>query len=210
MFPQLLDVFDALADQSSLVVLVMAAAALAESALGLGAVLPGEALVAVGASMLREQPVLWLAWMAVAAAAFLGDHVGYLIGRLTGPALATSVVVRKAGPDRWRRATGLVERYGTLTLILGRLLPGVRTLLAVAAGALGMSYGRYAVASGLAALLWSALWVGGGATVGTLVLTMAPAHLLMVGGALAILVTAIWTSRRLLSPRPAESAGWSR
>ncbi|WP_324650097.1 DedA family protein [Georgenia sp. H159] len=196
MFTPLLGLLDQLAQQPALVTLVMGAAALAESALGLGTLTPGETMVSLGAGVLAGQPVLSLAWAAVAVGAFLGDHVGYLVGRRSGPALATGTLVRRLGAHRWQRATALIERHGVPTLVLGRLVPGVRTVLAAGAGALGMSYRRYVLAAALAALLWSALWVGGGATMVTLVLGLGPLHALALGAALAGVVTGIAVYRR--------------
>lgn len=210
MFTYLLSLVDALAQQPVLVTLVMGAAALGESALGVGTLVPGETLVAVGAHNLDGRSVLWLAWVVVAAAAFVGDHVGYLVGRRVGPALAASALVRRIGVRRWRRATEVLERYGVLMLVAGRLVPGVRTLLAPAAGALGMSYRRYAPAAAAAALLWSALWVGGGATVVRMVLAVSPAVALSVGGALAVVVAAVLAARHAPSGRHPQRVGAGR
>ncbi len=176
MFTAFLDLLDALAAQPVLAALLMGGAAWAESTLGLGTLVPGETAVAVGAGALGTGPVLWLAWVVVSLGAFLGDHLGYLVGRRTGPALARGRLVRKAGVRRWQRAVTLLDRYGAPVLVVGRLVPGVRTLLGVAAGAVGMSYRRYAAAAALAALLWSAIFVGGRAAIVPVVLGMSPLH----------------------------------
>ncbi len=185
MLTAFLDLLDALAAQPVLAALLMGGAAWAESTLGLGTLVPGESAVAVGAGVLGAGPVLWLAWVVVGLGAFLGDHAGYLVGRRTGPALARGRLVRKAGVHRWQRAVTLLDRYGAPVLVVGRLVPGVRTLLGLAAGAAGMSYRRYAAAAALAALLWSAIWVGGTAAVVPVLLGMDPIHLAAWGAAAA-------------------------
>ncbi len=198
MFPALLSVLDGLTEHPALVALVMGGSAWAESTLGLGVLVPGETLVALGAGSFDRGPVLWLLWLIVAAGAFLGDHVGYLVGRRAGSSITGGALVRKAGVHRLDRATMLVERHGAAVLVLGRLVPGVRTLLALAAGALGMHYRRYVVAAAAAALLWSAVWVGGAASLGPLVLAH-PLPALALGGVLALLVVVLRRTGRRAS-----------
>lgn len=187
-----------LAAQPLLVVLLMTGGAVADSALGVGAVLPGETLVAVGATVLEGTRSLWLAWVSVAAGAFLGDHVGYAVGRRLGPAVAGSGPVRKVGRARWERVTGLVRRHAVPTLALGRLAPGVRTLVALGAGASGVSYGRFALGSGLGALLWSTVWVGGGAALGRALQEFDLVQLLPLAGALVVVALVVGNRRTLL------------
>jgi len=178
-----------------LVTLAMGGAALGESALGLGAVVPGETLVSLGAHALDGRPVLWLAWVVVAGAAFAGDHVGYLVGRRSGPALASSTLVRRLGVQHWHRAAAVVGRHGVAALVAGRLVPGLRTLMGPVAGALGMGYPRYAGASLAASFLWSAIWVGGGATVVRVVLAADP-RLIAAGCVVGLLVVVALLVRR--------------
>lgn len=194
---------DALSQQPALVTVGMGVAALGESALGLGVLVPGETMVSIGAHTL-DGSALWLAWVVVAAAAFLGDHVGYLLGRRYGPALATSALVRRLGAHHWQRATSVLDGHGVAVLVVGRLVPGVRTLLAPAAGALGMRYRRYGPAAAVAALLWSALWVGGGAGLVGLVLALDPVVALTAGAMLAVVALGGVAWRRL--PRHAGAA----
>lgn len=184
--------------QPLLVVLVMTGGAVADSALGVGALLPGESLVAVGATLLEGTRSLWLAWVSVAAGAFLGDHVGYAVGRRLGPAVADSGPVRRVGRARWERVTGLVRRHAVPTLALGRLAPGVRTLVALGAGASGVSYARFALGSGLGALLWSTVWVGGGASVGRALQEFELVQLLPLAGALVVVALVVSNRRSLL------------
>lgn len=137
--------------------------AFAESALGLGIVVPGETAVLTLGAATESGSQLSMALVTVAAGASAGDHVGYLLGRRNGHRLRESRMVRRIGPARWDRASGLLRRYGVLALIISRLLPGVRTLVPAAAGAAGIGYQRFLVGSVLGVGLWSGLWVGLGA-----------------------------------------------
>ncbi|GAB4003513.1 hypothetical protein GCM10029992_45510 [Glycomyces albus] len=68
---------------------------------------------------------------------------------------------------------------------MARLLPGVRTLVAAAAGASRMRYARFASATAVASLVWSLLWVLGGAWLGSALLRLAD------GSAVIVLAVAV-------------------
>lgn len=55
-----------------------------------------------------------------------------------------------------KRAQGWFERYDTFAVLLGRLIPGVRTLISIPAGIERMNFGYFIFLS----LLGSGLWVG--------------------------------------------------
>lgn len=136
--------------------------AFAESGLGLGMVLPGEtAVIAIAASV--EGPVAtMLVFAAVAVGACSGDHLGYWLGRTQGERVRGSRAVARVGTQHWDRATGLLRRHGATAVFATRLLPVVRTLTPAAAGASGVAYVRFLIASVSGSVLWAAVYVGGG------------------------------------------------
>jgi membrane-associated protein len=139
--------------------------AFAESGLGLGMVLPGEtAVVLLSASMGSAAQMIGLG-VAVTVGASLGDHVGYLLGRRYGTALVVTRAVRRLGRHHYVRATDLLRRRGGAAVFATRLVPVVRTLTPAAAGASGLPYRRFAIASLSGSALWSAVYVGGGSAV---------------------------------------------
>lgn len=139
--------------------------ALAESGLGLGAIIPGEVAVSGLATNADGTLGLLTLWIAVALGATSGDHLGLLIGRLGGTRMRGSAIVRRVGVDRWDRAADLIQRHGFWAVLTSRLLPFVRTVMPAVAGAAGLRYRTFVVASVLGALAWSAVWVGAGAGV---------------------------------------------
>ncbi|MRK00740.1 MULTISPECIES: DedA family protein [Aeromicrobium] len=145
------------------------ALAFAESGLGLGMLLPGETAVVVLAAGLDTPAELILLGLAVAAGASLGDHVGYVLGRRYGDALRDTRAVRRLGRRHLDHAMDLLRRRGGTAVLLTRLVPVVRTLTPAAAGASGLEYRRFAVASVAGSSLWSAVYVGGGTVVAGLV-----------------------------------------
>lgn len=142
--------------------------AFAESGLGLGIVLPGETAVVVLAATMGTPTETLMLGAAVMLGASLGDHVGYLLGRRYGDSLRETRAVRRLGVQHFDRATDLLRRRGGLAVFATRLVPIVRTLTPAAAGASGLEYRRFALASLAGSATWSAAYVGGGSTVGAL------------------------------------------
>lgn len=175
--------------------------AFAESLLGVGVVLPGEVVVTGIASTVADERRAALL-LTVTLGASLGDHLNYWLGRLLGPRLTRSKVVERIGRRHWERATDLVRRRGAWAIIVSRLLPVVRTLMAAVAGVAVMPYRRFALASLAGCALWAFVWVGAGRAVHRL--AGHPTLLLAAVAAVAAVVAvrvALWRSRRR-RPRP--------
>ncbi len=136
--------------------------AFAESALGLGVVLPGEALLAamgaVATGVLEGGAVVG----AIVLGAMVGDQVGYRIGRRWGPGLRSSRVVRRLGQQRWDHLHERLLVHGISTLVVGRWIPGVRTAVPLMAGSAVLPMARFLAGSLLGAALWAVWWVGTG------------------------------------------------
>lgn len=141
-----------------------------DAAFGVGVVLPGETGIVLAAVALSDQAeFVALAVAAAAAGAFIGDQIGFIVGRTLGSRLDGSALVNRLGYDHWERAQQYVSgRFWVI--ILARLLPGIRTFVAAAAGAARMPYARFALVCAMAAILWATLWVVGGAMIGNALL----------------------------------------
>lgn len=193
MLPDPIDLIHQVAHALPLLIAVMMLAAFLEAALGLGALLPGESVVVIGAVAVTSGASGWVVPTAalVALAATVGDHIGLIAGRSAGPALRESAVVRRIGTGHWDRAMQGAARQRLTTLIILRQLPGVRTLVAATCGAARVSYPRFLLASMVGAALWSLIWVIGGAVVGEQVLeALGPWLPALVGIWISVLVSA--------------------
>ena len=134
------------------VYLICALLITAETALLPGIVLPTlSALLLMGFLAERGTLHLGLALPVAVLAAVTGDQLAYLEGRR----LRRSRFGRRIGQDRWDRAEAAVARYGVPAVIAGRCLAGARTLVPRVAGSAAMPYGRFAVGSVCAAVLWA-------------------------------------------------------
>ncbi|CAN5148470.1 VTT domain-containing protein [soil metagenome] len=90
----------------------------------------------------------------LSAAAFLGNVVGYEIGRAVGEPLAQrdGRFLRRRYFDQTHE---FFERYGARALVLGRFVPIVRTFITVVAGIGKMSRRHFFTWSFVGAVLWA-------------------------------------------------------
>ncbi|WP_333618431.1 DedA family protein [Dietzia sp.] len=204
--PDLVALIDSVSDKALVVILVMMVAAMLEAALGLGVIIPGETVVVVGATVLAQAGWPWviLGILCAGIGASGGDHFGYFVGRKAGPPIGRSKAVASIGVDKWDRAMDAVKRQRIAPLVFVRQLPGVRTLVSAACGAARIRYQHFATASVIGALVWSILWVGGGALVGKAVLSvLGPALPILLAGWI-VFVIGLFFYRRIKSKREKE------
>jgi membrane-associated protein len=96
---------------------------------------------------------LFVAMLAFTVAGFLGNVVGYEIGRLIGPPIAQrdGRILKKKHFDQTHE---FFERHGNKALVIGRFVPFVRTYITVVAGVGRMERRRFLLWSAVGALLW--------------------------------------------------------
>ena len=137
----------------------------AETGLLIGFFLPGDSLL-VTAGLFASQPEyglnVWVLGVMLTLAAIIGNTLGYVIGRYSGPRLFTrddSLLFKK---KHLFAAQAFYERHGGKTLVIARFMPIVRTFAPVVAGLAKMDFKRYTAYNVLGAVLWiwSMLLVG--------------------------------------------------
>lgn len=127
----------------------------AESA---GALVPGEsALIVSGALAGRGQLSLPLVIVTAAAAAILGDNVGYVIGgkglRRLLDRPGRFAAHRKRAVER---GEAFFRRHGPAAVFFGRWLPGLRVIVAWLAGADRLAWRRFLLWNTLGGVAWAA------------------------------------------------------
>jgi membrane-associated protein len=130
----------------------------AECGLLLGFFLPGDTLLFTVGLFVRNDYVsypLWAACLLLTAAAFLGNVVGYEIGRASGPAVFKRPNSRLFKHENVERTSAFFERWGALSVILARFVPVVRTFITVMAGVGRMNRAHYLLYSAIGAVLWA-------------------------------------------------------
>jgi membrane protein DedA with SNARE-associated domain len=129
---------------------------------------------------------------------FLGDLGLWWIGRLLGRGLMQWQWLRShlsaAQQDRYR---DWLNQRGGVPYLAARFLPGTRLPLYLAAGALGQSFGRFALWTGVAALVWTPLLVGSVAVLGQVIVEPLGAVLGSAGLVLALAAFILFLLLRL-------------
>lgn len=116
--------------------------------------LPGDSLLVTAAILRTDLGIsVWQILLVAAAAAIAGDQVGFWLGRRFGPGLFRDDA-RVLRTDRLLAASAFFDRYGPVSLVLGRFVPIVRTYIPVAAGTAGMKYARFIRFNIIGALTW--------------------------------------------------------
>ncbi|AFK17676.2 DedA family protein [Corynebacterium pseudotuberculosis 258] len=129
----------------------------AETGILLGFFLPGDSLLfAAGMLSNGDKPLapLWVVCLTVGIAAFVGNEVGYFVGKKVGPAVMNSWAGRKIGIERLHSAEEFFIRRGAAAVFLGRFIPIVRTLVPVLAGMNKMNYKKFSLINLAGAIVW--------------------------------------------------------
>lgn len=158
---QILEFFSRLRDVKALVAwggyVGLTAIIFAETGLLIGFFLPGDSLL-VTAGLLASQDRfgldILLLGLLLTVASILGNAVGYLIGRASGPRLFRREESLLFKPKYLRQAAAFYERHGGKTIVIARFMPIVRTFVPVVAGAAGMSQRRYTFYNVVGGVLW--------------------------------------------------------
>lgn len=119
--------------------------------------LPGDSLLFTAGMLVAQDEItvpLWALCLALFAAAFLGDQVGYLIGAKVGPRLFSRPDSRFFKQSYIDQTYRYFDKYGGRTIIIARFVPFVRTYAPVAAGVGKMTYRHFVSYNVIGALLW--------------------------------------------------------
>ncbi|MCX5581447.1 bifunctional DedA family/phosphatase PAP2 family protein [Kaistia terrae] len=140
--------------------------AMAESIAVVGMFVPGTAiLIGIGAvAGLGELP-LWpiLIWATLGAIA--GDGVSYWLGHRYKEPIRSSWPFRQR-PELFEKGEAFFHRFGSMSVAIGRFVPGVRAIIPVVAGVVGMSPLRFYIVNILSALVWAPAHILPGAGMG--------------------------------------------
>lgn len=134
----------------------------AESGLLIGFLFPGDSLL-FAAGFLFHQGILpgaipvnihgfvFLLFLAAA----LGDSTGYAFGKKVGRKLFQRPNTRFFRKENLERAEAFYKKYGSITIVLARFVPIVRTFAPIVAGASEMPYRTFLIFNILGAALWT-------------------------------------------------------
>jgi membrane-associated protein len=155
--------------------------------------LPGDSLLFVCGALAAigglSLPVLMVLLI---VAAVVGDAVNFAIGRAIGPKVWSWENSRFFNRKAFERTHAFYEQHGSITIIVARFLPFVRTFAPFVAGVADMTYSRFALYNVLGGVLWVTSLTGLGYLVGNL--PWVKAHFSLVALALIVVpgLPAVW------------------
>lgn len=123
------------------------------------------------AGYLSQSGDLNLGWLLFwsTLASWIGALVLYAIGRAIGMDRAVRIIAatRLVSRTDLERGAGWFERSGGWTVLVGRFVPGVRSLISLPAGASRMGLIRFSLYTIIGSGAWNTLLIGVGAALGT-------------------------------------------
>jgi membrane protein DedA with SNARE-associated domain len=97
----------------------------------------------------------------------LGASIGYWVARLGGRPLIDKLARwLQIQPAHITRAENQFHRWGPELVLVGRVIPGVRTLVSIPAGLARMPFFTFFVATFIGAYIWCSLLIGAGYILG--------------------------------------------
>lgn len=131
----------------------------AESGLLFGFIFPGDSLLFTAGYMVQQHILhidIHIFILMLFVAAVLGDNVGYTFGRRVGRKLFEKENSRFFKKKYLVQAENFYKKHGSLTIVLARFVPIVRTFAPIVAGASKMNYRTFLTYNLAGGLMWTA------------------------------------------------------
>jgi membrane-associated protein len=135
----------------------------AETGLVVFPFLPGDSILFISGTVVATAGLnvhVLVALLVVAA--ILGDSINYAVGHYIGPKVFDRPDSKWIRQEHLRRTQAFYDKYGGVTIIIGRFVPIVRTFAPFLAGVAGMPYRKFLAFTLAGSTLWisSLLYAG--------------------------------------------------
>jgi membrane-associated protein len=174
----------------------------AETGLVVCPFLPGDSILFIAGTVVAAAGLeVHVLVVVLIAAAVLGDSVNYGVGHYIGPKVFERPDSRWFRKEHLRRTQSFYDRYGGVTIIIGRFVPIIRTFAPFLAGVAGMSYRRFLSYNVVGACLWIGLLVYAGFLFGNIPWVKDNLSLIVIAIVVVSLIPAVTTfvrERRVL------------
>jgi len=180
----------------------------AETGLVVFPFLPGDSLLFVSGTVVAMSGLNVHALVgALIVAAVTGDSVNHTVGRIIGPKVFDKPDSRWFRQEHLRRTQAFYDKYGGVTIIIGRFVPIVRTFAPFLAGVAGMPYRRFVGYSLVGSTVWISSLVYAGYLFGNIPWVKSNLSLIVVGivAVSLIPVASTWWRERKAAKLGSES-----
>ena len=127
----------------------------AETGLVVMPFLPGDSILFISGTVVATAGLnIHVLVALLIVAAILGDTVNYSVGHYIGPRVFDKPDSRWFKQEHLRRTQAFYDRYGGITIIIGRFVPIIRTFAPFLAGVAGMSYRRFLSFNVVGGIAW--------------------------------------------------------
>jgi len=135
-------------------------------------IMPSEIILGLAGWMLIEEhqispAMIFLGGFYAALGSTLGASITYWVARIGGRPLV-DLLVRwvKIDPAHVQRTEKQFERWGAGLVLVGRIIPGIRTIINIPAGLARMPFITFFTATFIGAYVWCTLLIGAGYVLG--------------------------------------------
>jgi membrane-associated protein len=166
----------------------------AETGLVVFPFLPGDSILFIAGTVVATASLnVHLLVAVLIAAAILGDSLNYAIGHYIGPRIYDKPDSRWFKQEHLRRTHEFYDKYGGVTIIIGRFIPIIRTFAPFLAGVAGMTYRTFLSYNVIGGILWISLLVYAGFLFGNIPWVKHNLSLIVIGIVIVSLIPAIST-----------------
>ncbi len=122
---------------------IIPAVAFLEATVGIGLFVSGAILLSICTVLYAQDfATLWQMLPLAFLGATTADHMGYFLGRRFGPDFHHTSFAKKY-KSNLGKAEALLLKHGELSIIIGRLVPAVRSIVPLLTGVSGLSTAKY-------------------------------------------------------------------
>ena len=166
----------------------------AETGLVVFPFLPGDSILFIAGTIVATAGLnIHLLVTLLIVAAILGDSVNYAVGHYIGPRIYDKPDSRWFKQAHLQKTQAFYDRFGGLTIIIGRFIPIIRTFAPFLAGVAGMTYRRFLSYNVIGGVLWIGLLVYAGYLFGNIPWVKQNLSLIVIGIVVVSLIPAVST-----------------
>jgi membrane protein DedA with SNARE-associated domain len=167
--------------------------------------IPSEAILPLAGVQVSRGALTFAGALAVATAGSLaGAAILYAVGRFGGRPLVLRLgPFLRVTPKQLERADAWFDRHGAWIVVLGRLVPGARSIVSIPAGMSEMPPLRFGLLTLAGSLAWNAVLIGAGRELGASWQTFSG----LIDGASTVVIVVLCLATAALIVRSARRSG---